>query len=64
MSIRYFDENKQFILTTLAKKVCEDAQSQIKQDLEKLDILENPVLRLCSICGLFALRSCIVLLQY
>ena len=36
---------------TLAKKVCEDAQPQIKQDLEKLDILENPVLRLCPICG-------------
>ena len=36
---------------TLAKKVCEDAQPLIKQDLEQLDILENPVLRLCSICG-------------
>jgi len=36
---------------TLAKKVCEDAQPQIKQDLEQLDTLENPVLRLCPICG-------------
>ena len=36
---------------TLAKKVCEDAQPQIKQDLEQLDILEKPVLRLCPICG-------------
>ena len=36
---------------TLAKKVCEDAQPLIKQDLEQLDILENPVLRLCPICG-------------
>ena len=35
----------------LAKKVCEDAQPLIKQDLEKLDILENPVLRPCPICG-------------
>ena len=36
---------------TLAKKVCEDAQPLIKQDLEQLDILENPVLLLCPICG-------------
>ena len=32
-------------------KYGEDAEPQIKQDLEQLDILENPVLRLCPICG-------------